>query len=453
MTEKRLKEKEVKQLLESNRLDELKRRFAQTDPADVADLLEGLDAEDREKIFSGFDNEMASEVIVEMEQAEADDMVDRLTPDKIAGMIKEMAPDDAADLIGELENEERQAVFDLLTGDEKSKINNLLTYDQDSAGGIMTPEVCAVSADSTVQEAMNSIINADYSDPVSMVFAVDAQKKLVGSINISNLISKPPAAFIKDLIEGDPIYAMVDEDQETVANNFRKYDLYVMPVVDNRKRLVGRITVDDVMDVLHEEASEDMARMAGAPDIEVSEASPLKIAKMRLPWLMITLFTGMVISIIIQKLIGFTKVEGMAAFVPMIMAMGGNTGMQASAVTIRSIALGEIEFSKLFSVFSREAIVGIMMGIACGLLTAFIVWINVSFFDADVSRPPLKLAFVVAVSMCAAMTFAAFTGTALPIFLNRFNIDPALASGPFVTTGNDLSACLIYFSMCIILLN
>ena len=161
----------------------------------------------------------------------------------------------------------------------------------------------------------------------------------------------------------------------------------------------------------------------------------------------------MVISVIIQKLIGFTKVEGMAAFVPMIMAMGGNTGMQASAVTIRSIALGEIEFSKLFSVFSREAIVGIMMGIACGLLTAFIVWINVRFFDADISRPPLKLAFVVAISMCTAMTFAALTGTALPIFLSRFNIDPALASGPFVTTGNDLSACLIYFSMCIVLLN
>jgi magnesium transporter len=253
-------------------------------------------------------------------------------------------------------------------------------------------------------------------------------------------------------MDPDPVFATVNQDQEEIARSFRKYDLHVMPVIDEERRLVGRITVDDVMDVFHEEASEDLARFAGAPDIESNELAPLAIVRLRLPWLLITMFTGLVISVIIQRMTGLTSIEGLAAFVPVIMAMGGNTGMQASAVTVRSIALGEIRFDELFSVFGREIRVGIMMGIACGLVTAVVVWFNLNFFHAPMTISTLRLSSIVALSMCMAMTFASFAGTLLPILLHRLKIDPAVASGPFVTTGNDLSASLIYFAMCYFLL-
>jgi magnesium transporter len=168
---------------------------------------------------------------------------------------------------------------------------------------------------------------------------------------------------------------------------------------------------------------------------------------------MITLFTGMLISAVVEKIIGLKNAESLAAFVPVILAMGGNTGMQASAVTIRSIALGEIGLGKLFVVFIREILVGFIMGAVCGVIVAVAVYSTLHLFSSELSQPPLKLSFIISVSMCVAMTFAAVTGSVMPIFLNQLKIDPAVASGPFVTTGNDLSASLIYFFMCYILLS
>jgi magnesium transporter len=286
-----------------------------------------------------------------------------------------------------------------------------------------------------------------------MVFAIDKQGRLQGAAHISELLSKPGNAKMKDVIEKVQAVAKVDEDQESIANNFRKYDMLVMPVVDDNGVLVGRITVDDVMDVMQEEAVEDIAHMAGAPDMEKHEDSPVKIVALRMPWLMITMFAGLINSIIIQKMIGLTTIEGLAAYVPVVMAMGGNTGMQASAITVRGIALGEIEYGKLFKLSLKEILVGMLMGISCGTVTAFLVYGKLVFIGGVTAVPPLKLAFVVGISMCTAMGVAALCGTILPIILHKWKIDPALASGPFVTTGNDLAASMIYFAMCILLLH
>jgi magnesium transporter len=286
-----------------------------------------------------------------------------------------------------------------------------------------------------------------------MVFAIDKQGKLEGAAHISELLSKPGNAKMRDVIEKVQAVAKVDEDQETIANNFRKYDMLVMPVVDDNGILVGRITVDDVMDVMQEEAVEDIAHMAGAPDMETHEDSPVKIVALRMPWLMITMFAGLINSVIIQKMIGLTTIEGLAAYVPVVMAMGGNTGMQASAITVRGIALGEIEYGKLFKLSLKEIFVGMLMGISCGSVTAVLVYGKLVFMGGVTSVHPLKLAFVVGISMCTAMGVAALCGTILPIILHKWKIDPALASGPFVTTGNDLAASMIYFAMCILLLH
>jgi magnesium transporter len=363
-----------------------------------------------------------------------------------------MASDDRADIFRNINEEQQAVILEKLSDEDKLELKKLLGYDEDSAGDLMTPELCAVRANTTVQEAIQEIAKEEYDDPISMVFVVDNQMRMKGAINISDLLSKPRSSQMGEVVEEFPVFAGTEEDQESIANNFRKYDLYVMPVLDESGKLVGRITADDVMDVMQEEAVEDIAHMAGAPDMERNEDSPFKVATLRLPWLMITMFSGILVSIIIQKMIGLTHVEGLVAFVPVIMAMGGNTGMQASAVTVRGIALGELAGAKLLRISLKEISVGVLMGLVCGSVTGLLVWLNLSYFEQAMTVPPIKLGLVVAISMCSAMTFAALTGTLLPILLHQMKIDPALASGPFVTTGNDLSASMIYFMMCFLLL-
>jgi magnesium transporter len=449
-----LKKKNIKILLEERRFDELRKCIKQTDPADVADLLDELDADEIEKVFSLLDNETASEVIVEMESGEVEEVLENMPPAKLAKMIQEMAPDDAADLLNELDIQEQNKVLHFLDPEKKQELRELAEYDQESAGGLMTPEFCAVSSTATVQQAIHALAAADFSDPVTTIFAVDKAGHLIGTIHISELISKPGKELIRDVVELEPVFVYVDEDREEVARKVRKYDMLVMPVVDQEDKLIGRITVDDVIDVIDEEAVEDMARMAGAPDIEQNEFSPLAIVRLRLPWLLITMMTGTLVSFIVQKISAISSAECLAAFVPVILGMGGNTGMQATAVTVRSIALGEIEFSRLAGVFLREIMVGAIMGTVCSVLIAGVVWLNLYMFSGiPLSFSLAKLITVVACSMFTAMTFAAFTGTILPILLHRFKVDPAVASGPFVTTGNDLSASLIYLCMSYLLLS
>ncbi len=444
----------IRELLKEKAFEQIRKHFAQADPADLADTFDELDSEELEELFKILDNETASEIIVEMESDEIDEVVENFPPSKIADIIRGMAPDDAADFFNELDAQDQTKVLHFLKPPERKELTDLTHYPEDSAGGKMTSEVCAVSQDATVQQTIHAMAEVDFSDPITMIFAVDRERKLTGCIHISDLISKPGKSLVRDVIEPPVTVAQVSDDQMDVARKFQKYDLYVMPVVDSANHLVGRITADDVMDVFDEEAAEDMARMSGAPDIEFKIDSPFAIVKLRLPWLMITLVAGTLVSFVVQQIVSLQNATQLAAFVPVILAMGGNTGMQASAVTIRSIALGEINFKSLFTVFLRELLVGAMMGIVCACLISAGVWINLVYFsEHEVSISITRLILVVSGSMFVAMSFAALSGTIMPIMLNRLEIDPAVASGPFVTTGNDLSASLIYLGMCTLLLS
>ena len=443
---------EFDKLLEHGLEDEFRENFLALSPADAADILEDVEAETQKKFLSVLPPEKAADILVEMEEGEVRNLIKLFSADEISSLFKEMASDDRVDIFRNLAHKIQEEVLAKLPEEDRTELKKLLGYDEDSAGDLMTPELCAVRADATVQEAIMAIANEEYDDPISMIFAVDSKMKLKGGINISEMLSKPRTSKIGDVVEDVQVFAGTDEDQESIANNFRKYDLYVMPVLDKKGTLVGRITADDVMEVMQEEAVEDIAHMAGTPDMEKREDSPLKVATMRLPWLFIRMIAGIIISVIIQKMIGLTHIEGLAAFVPVIMAMGGNTGMQASAITVRGIALGEIEFGQLAKISLKEVSVGILMGCVCGILTGIIVWLNLTFLASDLTIPPFRLATIVAISMCSAMTFAALSGTLMPIILHKLKIDPALASGPFVTTGNDLSASMIYFIMCFVLL-
>lgn len=448
-----LDKKNIQQLLESKKFEELRHQFSCADPADVADVLDELESNELELVFSILDNEVASEVLSEMDPDEIEDVLDHLSPSRLAKVMEEMAPDDAADLFNDLNAQEQNRILRFFDPAKKKEIQELAHYEEDTAGGLMTPEFCAVSSVATVQQAISGLAESDYSDPITSVFVIDKQGCLVGDINISELISKPGKALVKDVVDPDPVFAFVDEDQVDVAQKVRKYDLLVIPVIDHNRKLIGRITVDDIIDVIDEEASEDMARMAGAPDIEYNESSPLSIVRLRLPWLLVTMVTGTLVSFVVQKITGIERAVCLVAFIPVILGMGGNTGMQATAVTIRSIALGEIKFSRLAGIFRREMLVGAMMGTVCSIIIAAVVWVNLMYFSkVDPGISLIRLITVVACSMFSAMTFAALTGTVFPIVLHRLKIDPAVASGPFVSTGNDLSASLIYLFMCYLML-
>ena len=454
LDKQKLDNRNISQLLSEHRYEELRQEFAEADPADVADLLDNLGSDEIEKVFAILDTETASEVIVEMDAPDRDEVVENLAPDKLAGMLSEMAPDDAVDLFNQLDEQDQSLVLHFMPPEKKDAISELAEYDQDTAGGLMTPEFCAVSANATVQQAINSIAEQVFADPVTMVFVLDNDGRLAGAIHISELISKSGRALIRDIIDAQSvIYAMVDEPATEVADKVRKYDLTVIPVVDEDFKLVGRITVDDVIDVIDDAAVEDMARMAGAPDLEQRSISPLEVVKLRLPWLLVTMMAGALVSMIVMQISSSSSIPFLAAFVPVILGMGGNTGMQATAVTVRGIAVGEIEFSKLINLFLRELLVGALMGVVCGLIVSAVVWFNIRYLsETPQDFNAFRLMAVVAISMLCAMSFAAFSGSLMPIILHKMKFDPAVASGPFVSTGNDLSASLIYLIMCKILL-
>lgn len=315
--------KNIQQLLEAKKFDELRQQFSCADPADVADVLDELEGGDLELVFSILDNEVASEVLSEMDSEEIEDVLESIEPSRLAKVMEEMAPDDAADLFNELDAREQSRVLHFLDPEKKKEIQELADYQEDTAGGLMTPEFCAVSSEVTVQQAIGALAEADYSDPITSVFVVDKEGHLAGNIRISELISKPGKALVKEVVDPDPVFAFVDEDQVEVAHKVRKYDLLVIPVVDHDMKLIGRITVDDAIDVIDEEASEDMARMAGAPDIEHNESSPLSIVRLRLPWLLITMVTGTLVSFVIQKITGIERAVCLVAFIPVILGMGG----------------------------------------------------------------------------------------------------------------------------------
>ena len=434
----------------------LRRMVRQMDPADLADLVEDLPTEMRERVFGLFDPETASGVLAEMDAPFVEDLVEELQSEQLAELAEHMAPDEAADLIAELDEEQGDVVLAAMSPDDREEVREVLSHGEGTAGRLMTTEVVSCTDDATVADALAlARASSQMSDPVMYVYVVARDSgRLLGGVSLQELLSAEPQRPVRELLDDHFIYSVTSEDQQEVARKFRKYDLWVMPVVDEQGRLVGRITVDDVIDVVHEEADEDLARMVGAPDIEEDEDSLWRIVRLRLPWLLITMFAGMTNSIIIRAMLRTTRIETIAIFIPAILAMGGNTGMQSSAVCIRGIALDESKYSRMWAIVRREIRVGITLGLLCGLATAGIAWLVLRLTAApgNLRFPPLHLAATVGLAMCNAMGFASAFGSVVPIVLHRLRIDPALASGPFVTTSNDLSATLIYFLTCTITL-
>jgi len=441
----------VLDLLKRDRDDEVRRVLEGQHPADIADVLQHIPHDERLAVFNVLDEETKPDVLAELEPDIAADFLEDLPNREISEIVEEMEPDDAADLLADFEEERSEDILNEMEALDSSGLRELLKYEEDSAGGIMTPSVVTASQKSTVQQAIDQLRFVDLDEPFYNIYIVDSEGILVGLLPLWELVKHGNRSQTLDEIMHRDIHAAsVNMDQEEVAKLMTKYDLSSIAVVDDQGKLVGRVTVDDVMDVMEEEAAEDIMKMAGYAGDELSYANPLRATRARLPWLMITLITGFATSFIFKALIhNLEQVLVLSFFVPIVMAMGGNTGIQSSTLIIRRLAVGsQMEGIHLFKILMQEVLAALLMGIVCGgVIAAWATFLVYTSPEQELLLSPIYLGGVVGISLLSAMVFAAIFGAFTPILLHRLHIDPAVASGPFVTSSNDIFALLIYYGV------
>ena len=431
---------EVKDAIREKSKQFLEKLIDESRPADLADLIEHLDREERLHIFEFLEPKGAGDVLVELEAPAQGGILDELDNEVISEIVQELDSDDAADLVGDLPAERAQQIIERLEDDVSEELEKLLPYPEDTAGGIMALEFVAAKADATVQEAIETIReNREEVENVYYLFVVDDLNRLVGVVSLKDLVLEPPKRKVSQIMNPDVICVEAHTDQEEVYHLVKKYDLVTIPVVDEQNRLIGRITHDDIIDVIEEEADEDISLMAGVIRQEIAEESSIKISRARLPWLVAGLFGGIVAAVVINQFeSSLEKILALSFFFPVIMAMGRNTGTQAATVAVRGLATGDISLVHIGKRLWMEMKVALLNGIICGILLGLIV--GIWLYDYG-------LGSIVALSLVLIVLNSGFIGAAVPLALKRLNIDPALATGPFVTTTNDIFSLLIYLGL------
>lgn len=431
----------VQRLLRRGAITNLAKMLGRMHPADVARVITHLSSpKEKREVFELVRGESKrGQVLSELDTDSITQVLSDLLQSDIAWLIKDLAPDDVAYILGVLPEERAKEILSLMRTEDSSEVAGLLKYPKDTAGGIMTTEFFAMSEDATAQDAIRRLQEATDAEMVFYIYVTDRNDHLVGVLSLRQLLTVPPATPLKHIATRDVISVSVDMDQEEVARQVASYNLLAIPVVDRDGVLVGIITVDDVVDVIREEATEDMLKMAGAVQEETaSKSSSLAAAKVRLPWL----FTNLVGSLLSGAILWefrytIQEVVAIVSFIPVIAAMGGNVGLQSSTLIIRGLATGHVELTDVRSVFFREVKIGLLMGVACGLILSLVGWIWHQGFLGVVVGASLIIAFLVSTSMA----------TFMPIFLKRIGVDPAVAAGPFVTTANDITGITIYLTL------
>ena len=431
---------EVNSLVAQEKLDALKKLIAEMRPADVADLIEHLAAKERIAIFQLLEPEGAGDVLVEIEPPVQERILKDLDNKAISDIVAELDSDDAADLVGDLPADRAKEVIESVDDHVSEELEKLLPFPDDTAGGLMALEFVAVKADVTVGDAIKTVREEGREvENLYYIWVTDDFQRLVGVISLKDLVLEPEDRKVSDIMNPDVISVGVDTDQEEVANIVRRYDLVNVPVVDENSLLVGRITHDDIIDVIEEEIDEDMSLMAGVIDQEVTEESTIKISRARLPWLVAALFGGVFAAVVINQF--EASIEAMISlsfFFPVVMAMGGNTGTQAATVVVRGLATGDIGLVNIGKRLWMELRVALINGVICGGILGVIV----GFWVGD-----YRLGLIVNTALFLIIVLSGLIGAAVPLILKRFNVDPALAAGPFVTTSNDILSLLIYLGL------
>lgn len=430
--------------------DETSDNLQNLHPADLADILEDLDKEDRVSVIENLDEDVAAETIAEADSETQIQIIEDLDTERASDIIEEMDPDEAADLLQDINQDRAKEILDHMDLDEASDVRKLLEHDEFTAGGIMTTEYISIYDDFTIANTISHLrlIAADVEN-IYYMYVLDNEDRLKGIISIRDLLSNNPNALVADVMEKDIVSVNASTPQEEVASLISKYNYIAMPVVNDKQQILGVITIDDIVDVMEEETNEDIMKMAGTSDEELESDSPFKTCKSRLPWLLITLCTGFVTSAILKYFMAsFESIAVLVFFVPVVCGMGGNAGVQASTLAIRALSLNsEITFKDVLKKVWKEIASGALMGAVCGLVIA--LWAQYLIVTSP-NPPALKaiyLSITVGLAMLCTMSFSTTYGALVPIVFNKFKIDPAVASGPFVTSCNDIFALLIYYAV------
>ena len=419
--------------------------FEEMHYADVAEILDELSFDKVVYIIKLLDSEKTSAVLMELDEDIREKILQNLSAKEIAEEVEELDSDDAADIIGELSEERQEAVMSQIEDEEQVKeIEELLTYDEDSAGGLMAKELVKVNENWSVLKCVREMrMQAEKVTRVHSIYVVDDLDKLKGRLSLKDLLITSTKTAISEVYIPNVDFVNVHDNLDEVSNKMRKYDLEAIPVVDNDGILLGRITIDDIVDVIKEEADKDYQLAAGLTQDVEADDSILQLTKARLPWLFLGLLGGVGAFLIMQMFENtFSENTILFFFTPLIAAMAGNVGVQSSAIIVQGLANDDVKGS-INSRLIKEMLLATLNGIVLALFLFLFVWLSVG---------NINTALAISVSLVAVVIVAGLIGTFVPLFLNKQGIDPAIATGPFITTSNDIFGILIYFMIAKIIL-
>ncbi len=410
-------------------------------PADIADIISRVSMDEGTHLIKELDIETAAEALSELEPERQAEIISSIDAEKAADIIEEMTPDDAADVLGDLPAEKAKEILEHIEKEEAEDIQELLVHEKDTAGGVMTNEFIAYNPEITIQKAIEQFKkDAEDIETVYYIYIIDENEKLLGVTSLRELLLADPFCHLSDIMEKKLITASQDEDVKVVAEILSKYNLVALPVIDNDGCLLGIVTVDDILDILEEEATEDIYKVAGTSEIKygkIEDASPLDVVKSRIPWLLLCLLGGLVSSLVIGQFEAtIASVVVLAAFIPVIMGMAGNAGLQVSTTMVRNIALNSIH--NFWKYAGIEILSGLIMAFTTGVVIAIAAYL--------LEGMPM-LGVVVGISMFLSITSSTFLAILTPTIAHKIGIDPAVTAGPFVTVFNDILGLTIYFTV------
>ena len=440
---------EIVELLEQNKLAELKEILINENPIDIADVFEDFPKEKYLIIFKLLPKDFSSEVFSYLSPEKQQEVIENITDDEIKFIVEDMYLDDTVDFIEEMPANIVDKILKNTSNDKRKLINQMLKYPENSAGSVMTVEYVSFKDNYTVKQAIEYYRKvAIDKEETDICFVTDTKKKLVGIISLKTLILSKDDSYIQDEMDTNFVSVLTLDDQEEIAALFRKYDLTTMPVVDHEDRLVGVITVDDIVDVIDQENTEDIQKMAAMnpSDEEYLKESVISLAKHRILWLLVLMISATFTGLVIKKYEDILQsAVYLATFIPMLMDTGGNAGSQSATLVIRGIALEEIEFSDIFRVIWKELRVSILVG----FILSAVNFIRIYYF----TRSGLETSLVVAISMFLTVIMAKVVGGVLPLVAKSLKIDPAIMASPLITTIVDTAALIIFFKLSVIFLH
>ena len=445
-TQRNLPVEATRRLLRRNAYVNLVRLLGKLHGRDSADIVTQLAVHEQCKLMEHLPTlELVTSIFTYLDEDTRAQLMPQLSTARLAAIVRHLPTDDAADILAELPQERLAEMLDELPDELAEKINRLLAYDPQTAGGLMTTDYFAVEDTWTTAEVLEQLRKrSSRLETVFYLYVVDAEHRLVGVVSLRQLVTAEPQVVIGDLMETDVICVAVDEGQAQIANLITQYDFLALPVVDYSHRLSGIVTVDDIIDVISEGATEDMLRMAGVNPDAMLEPTSRGDLRHRLPWLSVSWIGGLLASYVIDaNEATLSSMVMLAAFFPVIIGMGGNAATQSLAVAVRGLATGSIAAADMLSAIVKEGRIGLSLGVIYGVLLGAVAW----FWQGT-----MALGLVVGVAIWASMSIAAILGGVLPLLFARVRIDPAVASGPFLTTAIDVIGLAIYLTTARLLL-